>query len=65
MLQSFTAFLHINIARAVGLPELRSLRRTFIKLAGQYSLSGPPPPTDSISAKRMFIDYLNREFASS
>ncbi|KAJ1692249.1 hypothetical protein LUZ63_008947 [Rhynchospora breviuscula] len=55
----------INIARAVGLPELRSLRRTFIKLAGQYSLSGPPPPTDSVSAKRMFIDYLNREFASS
>lgn len=55
----------INIARAVGLPELRSLRRTFIKLAGQYSLSGPPPPTDSVSARRMFIDYLNREFASS
>ncbi|XP_039851618.1 protein KTI12 homolog [Panicum virgatum] len=49
---------NINLQRSVGLPELRSLRRTFIKLAGQYSLSGPPPPTD---AKRMFVDYLNRE----
>ncbi|XP_062229807.1 protein KTI12 homolog isoform X2 [Phragmites australis] len=51
----------INLERSVGLPELRSLRRTFIKLAGQYSLSGPPPPTDADSAKRMFVDYLNRE----
>lgn len=51
----------INLQRSVGLPELRSLRRTFIKLAGQYSLSGPPPPTDADSAKRMFVDYLNRE----
>ncbi|XP_039851521.1 protein KTI12 homolog isoform X7 [Panicum virgatum] len=52
---------NINLQRSVGLPELRSLRRTFIKLAGQYSLSGPPPPTDADSAKRMFVDYLNRE----
>uniref|UniRef100_A0ACD5XYG2 Uncharacterized protein n=1 Tax=Avena sativa TaxID=4498 RepID=A0ACD5XYG2_AVESA len=51
----------INLQRSVGLPELRSLRRTFIKLAGQYSLSGPPPPTDADSSKRMFVDYLNRE----
>ncbi|KAF7075821.1 hypothetical protein CFC21_080563 [Triticum aestivum] len=51
----------INLRRPVGLPELRSLRRTFIKLAGQYSLSGRPPPTDADSAKRMFVDYLNRE----
>ncbi|RLM65512.1 hypothetical protein C2845_PM16G08170 [Panicum miliaceum] len=51
----------INLQRSVGLPQLRSLRRTFIKLAGQYSLSGPPPPTDADSAKRMFVDYLNRE----
>ncbi|XP_073000228.1 protein KTI12 homolog [Typha latifolia] len=55
----------IDIQRSVGLPELRSLRRTFIKLAGQYSLSGPPPPTDADSAKRMFIDYLNREIAAA
>lgn len=55
----------INIQRTVGLPELRSLRRTFIKLAGQYSLSGPPPPSDAESAKRMFIDYLNREIGAA
>lgn len=55
----------INIQRPVGLPELRSLRRTFIKLTGQYSLSGPPPPSDSDSAKRMFVDYLNREIGAS
>lgn len=53
----------INLQRSVGLPELRSLRRTFIKLAGQYSLSGRPPPTDADSAKRMFVDYLNREIS--
>ncbi|RCV39996.1 hypothetical protein SETIT_9G016000v2 [Setaria italica] len=52
---------YINLQRSVGLPELRSLRRTFIKLAGQYSLSGSPPPTDADSAKRMFVDYLNSE----
>ncbi|KAK9277174.1 hypothetical protein L1049_006713 [Liquidambar formosana] len=51
----------INISRSVGLPELRRLRRTFIKLTGQSSLSGPPPPSDADSAKRMFVDYLNRE----
>ncbi|XP_042416662.1 protein KTI12 homolog [Zingiber officinale] len=51
----------IDVHRPIGLPELRSLRRTFIKLTGQYSLSGPPPPSDAESAKRMFIDYLNRE----
>ncbi|KAI3729240.1 hypothetical protein L6452_17893 [Arctium lappa] len=51
----------INISRSVGLPELRRLRKTFIKLTGQSSLSGPPPPSDADSAKRMFIDYLNRE----
>ncbi|KAJ6805541.1 protein KTI12-like protein [Iris pallida] len=49
----------------VGLPELRSLRRTFIKLTGQYSLSGPPPPSDADSAKRMFVDYLNREIGAA
>ncbi|XP_076886793.1 protein KTI12 homolog [Bidens hawaiensis] len=54
----------INISRSVGLPELRRLRKTFIKLTGQSSLSGPPPPADADSAKRMFIDYLNREFGS-
>lgn len=51
----------INVSRPVGLPELRRLRRTFIKLTGQTSLSGPPPPSDAYSAKRMFVDYLNRE----
>ncbi|XP_071731888.1 protein KTI12 homolog [Rutidosis leptorrhynchoides] len=54
----------INISRSVGLPELRRLRKTFIKLTGQSSLSGPPPPSDAESAKRMFIDYLNREIGS-
>nr|DAD35026.1 TPA_asm: hypothetical protein HUJ06_005666 [Nelumbo nucifera] len=54
----------ISIQRAVGLPELRSLRRTFIKLTGQSSLSGPPPPSDTDSAKRMFVDYLNRELGT-
>ena len=56
---------HLMVERSVGLPELRSLRRTFIKLSGQASLSGPPPPTDADSAKRMFIEYLNRELAHS
>ncbi|KAJ4949925.1 hypothetical protein NE237_008273 [Protea cynaroides] len=51
----------VNIQRPVALPELRSMRRTFIKLTGQSSLSGPPPPSDMNSAKRMFVDYLNRE----
>ncbi|XP_020570848.1 protein KTI12 homolog [Phalaenopsis equestris] len=55
----------ISIERRVGLPELRSLRRTFIKLTGQASLSGPPPPADADSAKRMFVDYLNREIGAS
>ncbi|PSR88401.1 hypothetical protein CEY00_Acc31469 [Actinidia chinensis var. chinensis] len=55
----------INISRAVGLPELRRLRRTFIKLTGQSSLSGPPPPSDAVSAKRMFVDYLNRELETA
>lgn len=55
----------INMQRAVGLPELRRHRRTFIKLAGQTCLSGPPPPSDTLSAKRMFADYLNRELSSS
>lgn len=54
----------INISRSVGLPELRRLRRTFIKLTGQSSLSGPPPPSDADSAKRMFVDYLNRELGT-
>lgn len=54
----------INIQRTVGLPELRSLRRTFIKLTGQSSLSGPPPPSDAEGAKRMFLDYLNRELGT-
>lgn len=53
--------IRINIPRPVGLPELRSLRRTFIKLTGQSSLSGPPPPSDADSAKRMFMEYLTRE----
>lgn len=55
----------INISRSVGLPELRRLRRTFIKLTGQASLSGRPPPSDADSAKRMFVDYLNRELGAS
>lgn len=55
----------INISRSVGLPELRRLRRTFIKLTGQSSLSGPPPPSDADSAKRMFVDYLNRELGNA
>ncbi|PIN05144.1 RNA polymerase II elongator associated protein [Handroanthus impetiginosus] len=55
----------VNISRPVGLPELRKLRRTFIKLTGQSSLSGPPPPLDAESAKRMFVDYLNRELGNS
>lgn len=55
----------INITRSVGLPELRRLRRTFMKLTGQTSLSGRPPPADSDSAKRMFVDYLNRELENT
>ncbi|KAK6921928.1 Protein KTI12/L-seryl-tRNA(Sec) kinase [Dillenia turbinata] len=55
----------INISKSVGLPELRRLRRTFIKLTGQTSLSGPPPPSDAESAKRMFVDYLNRELGTA
>ncbi|XP_011075590.1 protein KTI12 homolog [Sesamum indicum] len=54
----------IDISRPIGLPELRKLRRTFIKLTGQSSLSGPPPPSDADSAKRMFVDYLNRELGN-
>lgn len=54
----------INISRSVGLPELRRLRRTFIKLTSQTSLSGRPPPSDADSAKRMFADYLNRELGN-
>ncbi|XP_043692518.1 protein KTI12 homolog [Telopea speciosissima] len=60
-----TEFPTINIQRSVGLPELRSLRRTFVKLTGQTSLSGPPPPSDVNSAKRMFVDYLNRELGTA
>ncbi|KAI3429193.1 uncharacterized protein J3R85_008622 [Psidium guajava] len=55
----------ITISRSVGLPELRRLRRTFIKLTGQTSLSGRPPPSDAESAKRMFVDYLNRELGAA
>ncbi|KAF8389715.1 hypothetical protein HHK36_024234 [Tetracentron sinense] len=55
----------INIGSPVGLPELRRLRRTFIKLTAQSSLSGPPPPSDADSAKRMFVDYLNRELGTA
>ncbi|CAA6661234.1 unnamed protein product [Spirodela intermedia] len=62
---SFLHLTHLSVQRSVGLPELRNLRRTFIKLTGQASLSGPPPPTDADSAKRMFIEYLNRELAHS
>lgn len=54
-----------NMSRSVGLPELRRLRRTFIKLTGQTSSSGPPPPSDAESAKRMFVDYLNRELGTA
>lgn len=54
----------LNISKSVGLPEIRRLRRTFIKLTSQTSLSGPPPPSDSESAKRMFVDYLNRELGT-
>lgn len=55
----------VNVGRSVHLVELRRLRRTFIKLTGQSSLSGPAPPADAESAKRMFIDYLNRELGST
>ncbi|XXG39498.1 hypothetical protein AAC387_Pa01g0443 [Persea americana] len=55
----------ISVQRQVGLPELRRLRRTFIKLTAQSSLSGPPPPSDADSAKRMFVDYLNREIGTA
>ncbi|XP_057833927.2 protein KTI12 homolog [Cryptomeria japonica] len=55
----------INIQRTVGLPELRRLRRTFVKLTGQTSLSGPPPRIDAQSAKRMFADYLNQELGTT
>ncbi|KAL9246337.1 hypothetical protein vseg_019884 [Gypsophila vaccaria] len=54
----------INVQSSVGLPELRRLRRTFLKLTSQTSLSGPPPPSDAESAKRMFVDYLNRELGA-
>lgn len=54
----------ISLQQSVGLPELRRLRRTFIKLTGQTSLSGRPPPADAESAKRMFVDYLNRELGT-
>lgn len=55
----------INVSKPIGLPELRRLRRTFIKLTGQTSLSGRPPPSDADSAKRMFVDYLNREMETA
>ncbi|EEF50764.1 protein KTI12 homolog [Ricinus communis] len=55
----------LSTSRSVGLPELRRLRRTFIKLTGQTSLSGRPPPSDADSAKRMFVDYLNRELGTA
>lgn len=55
----------IEICRPVGLPELGRLRRTFVKLMGQSSLSGPPVPTDANSGKRRFVDYLNREFGGN
>ncbi|KAM7269224.1 hypothetical protein ACFE04_024721 [Oxalis oulophora] len=55
----------VNISGSVSLPELRRLRRTFIKLTGQTSLSGPAPSVDADSAKRMFVDYLNREFGNA
>ncbi|KAL6529313.1 hypothetical protein OROGR_014936 [Orobanche gracilis] len=55
---------NVEISRPVGLPELRRLKRTFIKLTGQSNLSGPPPPSDPDSAKRMFVDYLNRELGN-
>ncbi|CAN1823589.1 Protein KTI12 homolog [Linum perenne] len=51
----------LNVSNSVGLPELRRLRRTFMKLTGQTSLSGRPPPLDAESVKRMFVDYLNKE----
>lgn len=54
----------IQVSRSVGLPELRRFRRTFIKLTGQSSLSGSTPPSDAESAKRMFVDYLNRELGT-
>ncbi|EPS66192.1 hypothetical protein M569_08584 [Genlisea aurea] len=54
----------IDISGTVTLPQLRRLRRTFMKLTGQSSLSGPPPPTDADSAKRLFVDYLNREIGN-
>lgn len=50
--------------RSVGLPELRRLRRTFLKLTSHSSIMGPPPSYDMISSKRMFLDYLTREIAA-
>ena len=55
----------INIQRTVGLPELRRLCRTLVKLIGKISLSGPPPPIDAQSAKRMFANYLNQELGTT
>lgn len=60
-----TGLPQLTLSRSVGLPELRRLRRTFIKLTGQTSLSGRPPPSDAESAKRMFVDYLNRELGNT
>ncbi|KAK9932994.1 hypothetical protein M0R45_020209 [Rubus argutus] len=55
----------INISRSIGLPELCRLRQTFIKLIGKTSLSGRLLPSDANSAKRMFVDYLNRELENA
>lgn len=51
----------IRIERMLGLPELRRYKRTFLKLASQNQ--GSPPP-DSLTVKKMFVDYINREMAS-
>ncbi|KAL2607858.1 hypothetical protein R1flu_026431 [Riccia fluitans] len=65
VVRKVTVDIYISLQRSVGLPELRRLKRTFVKLASQTSLSGPPPPSDPQSVKRMFANYLNQELSSS
>lgn len=52
----------VDVERLINLPELRRYKRTFIKLASQNMGAAPP---DTLTAKKMFVDYINREVASS
>ncbi|GAQ82857.1 RNA polymerase II elongator associated protein [Klebsormidium nitens] len=52
----------VHVERLINLPELRRYKRTFIKLASQNMGAAPH---DTLTAKRMFVDYINREIASS